>query len=108
VGTLGVADIMTKEEARKQISRLRESISHHNHLYYVLDSPEVSDAEYDRLLRRLSDLEEKFPGLVTSDSPTQRVGAAPLAAFEEVRHSTPMLSLSNAFDEDEIREFDAR
>ncbi len=99
---------MTKEEARKQISKLRESINRHNHLYYVLDSPEISDAEYDRLMRRLSELEAQFPDLVTPDSPTQRVGAAPLAAFEEVRHSTPMLSLSNAFDEDEIREFDAR
>ena len=99
---------MTKEQARKQISKLRESINRHNHLYYVLDSPEISDAEYDRLMRRLSELEEEFPDLVTPDSPTQRVGAAPLASFNEVRHSTPMLSLANAFDEDEIREFDAR
>ena len=105
----GVADeIMTKDEARKQVSRLRESINRHNHLYYVLDSPEISDAEYDRLMRRLSELEEQFPDLITPDSPTQRVGAGPLAAFKEVRHSTPMLSLSNAFDEDEIREFDGR
>ncbi|MBN1503639.1 MAG: NAD-dependent DNA ligase LigA [Candidatus Eisenbacteria bacterium] len=99
---------MTKNEAKKEIATLRESIDHHNYRYYVLDSPEISDAEYDRLLRRLSELEHEYPGLVTPDSPTQRVGATPLAAFREVKHSSPMLSLSNAFDEDEIREFDAR
>jgi DNA ligase (NAD+) len=99
---------MTREEAKKQISELRERISHHNYRYYVLDSPEISDAEYDRLMRKLSELEEKFPDLVTPDSPTQRVGAPPLEAFREVKHSLPMLSLSNAFGEAEIREFDAR
>jgi DNA ligase (NAD+) len=99
---------MTKEEAKKQVSKLRERINHHNYRYYVLDSPEISDAEYDRLLRKLSELEEKFPDLITSDSPTQRVGAPPLETIKEVKHSTPMLSLSNAFDEEEIRDFDAR
>jgi DNA ligase (NAD+) len=80
----------------------------HNYLYYVLDRPEISDAEYDRMLRDLLELEKEFPELATADSPSQRVGAPPLEKFPSHRHSVPMLSLENAFDEDEIREFDAR
>lgn len=99
---------MSKEAAKKRIAELRDSIGYHNYRYYVLDSPEISDARYDRMLRELGELEQQFPDLVTPDSPTQRVGAAPLETFREVRHSTPMLSLSNAFGEDEIREFDER
>lgn len=99
---------MTRPEAIKQIEFLREEINHHNYLYYVLDSPEVSDAEYDRLMRELEELEKKFPDLVTPDSPTQRVGAAPLEEFGTVKHTIPMISLQNAFSEDEAREFDAK
>jgi len=87
---------------------LRNAISRHNHLYYVLDAPEVSDAEYDALFRRLQELEETHPALRTTDSPTQRVGAAPSEQFASVRHSLPMLSLGNAMDEEEALEFDAR
>jgi DNA ligase (NAD+) len=90
------------------IKKLRQEINHHNYRYYVLDSPQISDAQYDRMLKELKELEEKFPELVTPDSPTQRVGARPLEAFREVKHSIPMLSLSNAFNEEEIRDFDTR
>ncbi|MCZ6560828.1 MAG: NAD-dependent DNA ligase LigA, partial [Gammaproteobacteria bacterium] len=88
--------------------KLREQIRHHNHLYYVLDDPEISDARYDRLLLELDKLESDHPDLITSDSPTQRVGAEPIKAFAQVRHRLPMLSLANAFDENELRDFDRR
>jgi DNA ligase (NAD+) len=87
---------------------LRAQLQAANEAYYQRDAPEISDAEYDRLLRELQDLEEQNPDLVTPDSPTQRVGAAPSGALKEVRHQTPMLSLSNAFSADELRAFDAR
>ncbi len=87
---------------------LRRELDHHNVRYYVLDDPEIPDAEYDRLLRELQALEARYPELVTPDSPTQRVGAAPLQSFAEVEHRLPMLSLSNALDEQELREFDRR
>lgn len=96
---------------RRQILRaeaLRRDIERHNRLYYLQDAPEITDAEYDRLLRELVELEARHPELFTPDSPTQRVGATPLAEFPEVRHRTPMLSLSNALDEDEARAFDRR
>ena len=99
---------MTQEEAKRNVSDLRELLYHHIYRYYVLDDPEISDTEYDRLFRQLQDLEEKFPDLVTLDSPTQRVGAEPLDAFRPVRHAVPMLSLDNAFGDDEVRDFDAR
>ncbi len=99
---------MTREEAQKEIEKLRKEIHYHNYRYYVLDDPVISDAEYDRLFRRLQELEEQFPDLITPDSPTQRVGAEPLEAFETVQHTVPMLSLDNAFTEEEVREFDAR
>ncbi|WJW76531.1 NAD-dependent DNA ligase LigA [Thiohalobacter sp. IOR34] len=92
----------------QRIAELREQINHHNYLYYVLDAPEIPDAEYDRLLRELEALEAKYPELVTPDSPTQRVGAQPLAAFGEVRHEVPMLSLDNAFSDEELEDFDRR
>jgi len=92
------------DEAKK----LREKINYHNYRYYVLDSPEISDPEYDRLFRRLVELEGKYPELVSPDSPTQRVGAAPLEEFGSVRHMFPMLSLNNAFEAAELREFDRR
>ncbi len=93
---------------RDRVSWLREQLDHHNYLYYVLDRPEIPDSEYDRLLRELQTLETEHPDLVTPDSPTQRVGAAPLEAFEEVVHRLPMLSLANAMDEQEMRDFDRR
>lgn len=91
-----------------RIKELREQLHYHNYRYYVLDDPVISDAEYDLLLRELQHLEEEFPDLVTPDSPTQRVGAAPLEKFETVAHRIPMLSLENAFSEAEAREFDER
>jgi len=98
--------IMTNVE--KEIEALRETIRYHNHRYYVLDDPEISDAEYDRLFRRLFDLEHQHPEQATPDSPTQKVGAEPLETFSEIRHRTPMLSLENTFSDQEIRDFDAR
>jgi len=95
-------------DAECRIRALRDQINRHNYLYYVLDAPEIPDSEYDRLLRELQTLERQFPELVTRDSPTQRVGATPLAEFGQVRHEVPMLSLDNAFDEQEVRDFERR
>jgi DNA ligase (NAD+) len=92
----------------ERIKALREEINRHNYLYYVLDSPEISDAEYDRLFDELAELEKKHPELVTPDSPTQRVGAAPLEEFKTVRHSLPMLSLNKATSEAEFLDFHRR
>ena len=89
----------------KKADQLRDLINHHNYRYYVLDDPEISDAEYDRLMRELEALEAEHPGLVTPDSPTQRVGAAPAEQFDSVAHTVPMLSLGNAMNEDEIRDW---
>jgi DNA ligase (NAD+) len=94
--------------AAARAAELRRLIDYHNYRYYVLDDPEIPDAEYDRLLRDLQALEAEHPDLVTPDSPTQRVGAEPLAAFAEVEHRVPMLSLENALDEGEMRAFDRR
>lgn len=99
---------MVTEAIRKRVEALREEIEYHNFRYYVLDQPEISDAQYDRLMRELERLEEAYPELRSPNSPTQRVGAPPLEAFEIVRHTLPMLSLSNAFDEEEVRDFDKR
>ena len=95
-------------EIHRQAETLHEQINHHNYRYYVLDNPEVPDAEYDRLFRELQALEEKYPALVSSDSPTQRVGAQPLSAFDEVPHVVPMLSLGNAFNDDDVLAFARR
>lgn len=92
----------------EQVRELREQIRNHNYRYHVLDDPEVPDAEYDRLMRELIALEEKYPELVTPESPTQRVGAEPVAAFGTIEHKVPMLSLENAFSEDELEDFDRR
>jgi DNA ligase (NAD+) len=89
----------------KQLSHLREQINEHNYQYYVLDNPIISDAEYDRLFQQLKSMETTHPELITPDSPTQRVGAAPLKEFAEVKHAVPMLSLENAFDEADIIAF---
>lgn len=100
---------MTKITApQERIEELRKRINHHNYLYYVLDAPAISDAEYDRLMRELQSLETAHPEWVTSDSPTQRVGAKPSQAFAQIRHDVPMLSLENAFNDDEVFEFDRR
>ncbi len=99
---------MSKPSAVQQIEKLREQINRHNHLYYVLDAPEVPDAEYDRMLRELQALEQQHPDLITRDSPTQRVGAEPLKAFGQVKHEVPMLSLDNAFSDDEVADFEKR
>ena len=94
--------------AENRIHELRAELEQHNYRYYVLDEPSVPDAEYDRLFNELKALEAEYPHLVTPDSPTQRVGGAALAAFSQVRHEIPMLSLGNAFEEDDLRDFDRR
>ena len=99
---------MVTEAIKKRVEKLREEIEYHNYRYYILDQPEISDAQYDRLMRELQKLEEQYPELRSANSPTQRVGASPLQEFEIVRHTTPMLSLANAFDETEARDFDKR
>ncbi|MGD8928568.1 MAG: NAD-dependent DNA ligase LigA [Lysobacterales bacterium] len=99
---------MNKAEAESRIDELRAEIEQHDYHYYVLDNPIVPDAEYDRLMRELQALESEYPDLVTGDSPTQRVGGAPMEGFPEVRHRTPMLSLANAFSEEEIQQFHER
>src|ERR1700693_4630482 len=96
------------KRARAEIEDLREQINHHNHLYYVLDNPELTDAEYDALMRRLEALETEHPELLTPDSPTQRVGASPSEKFAVVVHRRMMMSLANAMDAEEMREFDRR
>ena len=98
----------TRQEAAARAEDLRASLSHASYLYYVLDQPEIADAEYDRLLRELTELETAYPELVTADSPTQRVGAAPQSDFKPHTHRQPMLSLGNAFNEDELRAFDEK
>src|SRR5512139_689075 len=99
---------MTAREDAKRIAELREQIQRHDYRYYVLDDPEISDARYDALLVELRELEAVHPELVTPDSPTQRVGGAPSAAFGEVVHAVPMLSLDNAFSEQDVLDFDRR
>ena len=99
---------MKEADAKARIDELRAEIEKHDYHYYVLDDPIVPDAEYDRLMRELQALEKDFPDLVTDDSPSQRVSGQPMEGFEEVRHRTPMLSLANAFSEEEIRQFHDR
>jgi DNA ligase (NAD+) len=96
------------KQVRDRAERLRKDLEHHNHRYYVLDDPEIDDAEYDRLFRELVQIEQEHEALRRPDSPTRRVGAPPLPEFAEVRHRAPMLSLANAFEEDEVRAFDRR
>ena len=99
---------MASKNVVKEIEELRDTLRHHEYLYYVLDKPEITDAEFDRLMRRLQELEKEHPELITPDSPSQRVGGKPREGFVKVRHSSPMLSLDNALNEDELREFDRR
>ncbi|MFZ0254737.1 MAG: NAD-dependent DNA ligase LigA [Gammaproteobacteria bacterium] len=98
----------TSIDVVRRIELLRRTLDHHNYRYYVLDDPEIPDSEYDRLMGELQRLEAAYPELITSASPTQRVGAAPLPVFSEVKHRLPMLSLANAFDEQEVMDFDRR
>jgi DNA ligase (NAD+) len=99
---------MTRADMAQRLMELRERIRHHDHLYYVEARPEISDAEYDGLMRELRDREAEFPDLVTPDSPTQRVAGAPIATFQSVEHRVAMLSLDNATTPDDLREFEAR
>jgi DNA ligase (NAD+) len=105
-----IHDVMTEADPKvlDRVNQLREQVNYHNYRYYVLDSPEISDAQYDRLFDELSALEGRYPGLVTPDSPTQRVGAAPLEEFSTVRHALPMLSLGKATSEAEFLDFHRR
>ena len=91
-----------------EIDRLRDEIRKHDNLYYNLDSPAISDSDYDRLFRRLLELEQLHPDLVTPMSPTQRVGGQALEKFDQIRHAIPMMSLSNIFEQNELLEFDQR
>ncbi len=99
---------MNKNDAKKQIQRLRDEINYHNYQYYVENNPVISDYEYDMLLKKLEALETQHPDLITSDSPTQRIGGEPLKGFTTVDHKIPMLSLDNAYSYDELRAFDER
>lgn len=96
------------DELKDKIKQLHESLHYHNHRYYILDDPEIPDIEYDKMLRKLQELEDKFPEVITQDSPTQRVGAMPLDSFSEVKHIERMLSLGNAFTEEEVKAFEKR
>ncbi|HET9166569.1 MAG TPA: NAD-dependent DNA ligase LigA, partial [Candidatus Angelobacter sp.] len=111
--TLAAKDRLTNDRVKDravkhQIEELRETIRHHEHLYYVLDAPELPDAEFDRLMQELKRLEAAHPELITTDSPTQRVGGKPAEGFPKVVHSRPMLSLDNAYNEQELRDWDRR
>src|SRR5689334_15679711 len=93
---------------QSRILKLREQLEHHEHQYYVLDAPEISDAEYDTMMRELRDLETAHPEFLTPGSPTLRVGGKPREGFVKLKHSSPMLSLDNALNETELRAFDRR
>jgi DNA ligase (NAD+) len=96
------------QKIQQQTAQLRDTLNEHNYYYYILDDPRIPDSEYDRLMRELQTLEAQYPELITPDSPTQRVGAAPLSAFAEIVHTIPMLSLGNAFENQEVHDFDKR
>ena len=93
---------------KQRVEELKKQLNYHNHRYYVLDDPVIADGQYDLLLRELQQLEAAHPDWVTADSPTQRVGASPVSAFSSVAHAVPMLSLGNAFDQEELLAFDKR
>src|SRR5579863_4122593 len=99
---------MASKNVAKEIEELRDTLRHHEYLYYVLDKPEISDAEFDGLMRELKAIENAHPELITDDSPTQRVGGKPREGFVKVPHSSAMLSLDNAMNIDELRDFDRR
>ncbi|HWF86940.1 MAG TPA: hypothetical protein VG222_18920, partial [Vicinamibacterales bacterium] len=100
--------MMTTNLAEQRIAELRDAIRHHEERYYIHDAPEISDEAFDHLLHELEQLEADYPDLVTPDSPTQRVAGRPIEGFETVEHVEPMLSLDNAYTEDELRAFDER
>jgi len=97
-----------KKDLGRQVEALREKIRHHEYRYYVLDAPEITDAEFDQLMNELKQLEVQNPVLVFPDSPTQRVGGKPREGFGKARHSSPMLSLDNTYSEDELRSWERR
>ena len=101
-------NLFSEQEAEQAVRSLHKQLNYHNHRYYVLDDPQISDAAYDKLLQQLKQLEKDHPELVTPDSPTQRVGSAPLKEFGQIRHEMPMLSLDNAFNDEELHDFDRR
>ena len=96
------------KDIEKQIAKLRRALEHHNYLYFVKNAPEISDQEYDRLMKELINLEKAHPGFADPNSPSQRVGGKPLSAFRSVRHAAPMLSIDNTYSAEELREFDSR
>ncbi len=100
--------VVTPAKVKKEIEKLRDEIRYHDYKYYIENQPIISDKEYDQLMQKLIKLEEKYPKLITSDSPTQRVGGAPAEEFEESRHIVSLLSLSNAFSFDDLEAFDKR
>src|SRR5262252_2185334 len=103
-----MATVAKDKNIQSKIDALRDEIRRHEHLYYVLDAPEIPDADFDRLMQELKRLEGAHPELITPDSPTQRVGGKPREGFVKVEHSRPMLSLDNAFSEEELRNWDRR
>ena len=98
---------MSEQDVAREIEKLREELRRHEHLYYVLDAPEILDAEYDALMNELKRLEAAHPELVTPDSPTQRVGGKPAEGFKKAQHSRPMLSLDNAYSAEELADWAA-
>jgi len=100
--------VSSGKDVEKKVESLREKIRHHEYLYYVVDNPEINDADFDKLMRQLKDLEAEHPELVTADSPTQRVGGKPREGFVKVPHSSPMLSLDNTYSEEELRDWERR
>src|SRR5256885_2727955 len=107
-GFMAKAAAAKHEITRREIEDLRDKLRHHEYLYYVLDQPEISDAAYDRLMKRLEELEAAHPELITPDSPTVRVGGTPRAGFQTMQHARPMLSLDNAMSYEQLRDFDRR
>ena len=99
---------LASKKIEHEIEKLRDEINRHNRLYYLDAAPEISDREYDRLMARLMELEAEHPELISPDSPSQRVGGAPLAEFASVAHAVPMLSIDNTYNYEEMREWDAR
>src|SRR3546814_5663982 len=108
LGMAGTPDRLDDAEAAAELARLAEEIAHHNRLYHAEDAPEISDADYDALVRRNAELEAAFPHLVREDSPSRQVGAVPAGPLAKVRHAAPMLSLDNAFAEEDVADFIGR
>ena len=105
---MSTSDLFSSATVEQEIQQLREQLDHHNHCYHVLDAPEIPDSEYDWLMQQLKKLEADHPELITPESPTQRVGGAPLTSFGQIRHEMPMLSLDNSFNTDDQSDFNRR